>query len=231
MIARRIMAGGTGVRKRQIPGILAAAALLASFSSCARPRPQIAVIPNVPANQFAWQAPKHLPDGCAVVSPAAKGEPTDGETPGPVDLTPGRPDPRPQNWSVEFQIPDEHVKNFRGRIQPRTLKAGASLYRLIGSGANPAGDYWSNLPPPGTEQQWRTIYAVFSWWNGASCVERYVVPRHHELKVWEGTAGPQKDEGRSGYYLVGGGWQYWIPGSMSQIDSSQIQYAHAPWRR
>lgn len=215
---------------RQIPGVVAAAALLALLSSCGQPRARISAIPSVPQSQFSWQSPKHLPpDGCAVVSPAAKGAATNGEKQGAVPLTAGQADPPPHSWAARFQIPQEQAKNFQGRIQPRVLKAGATLFRLIGNGANPTGDYWSNLPPPQTEVEWRTLYAVFSWWNGASCVEKYVVPRHHELKVWEGEVGPQADEGRPGYYLGGGAWQYWIPASGSQIDASVIRYARAPW--
>jgi len=221
-----------GARVGHISRLFAAAALLAGLSSCGMPRARVTGIPSVPQNQFSWQSPKHTPpDGCAVVSPAAKGANTDGEKQGTVTLTPGQPDPAPHSWPAQFQIPQEQAKNFQGRIQPRVLKAGATLYRLIGNGANPTGDYWANLPPPRTEEEWRTLYAVFSWWNGASCVEKYVVPKHHELKVWEGTVGPQADEGRSGFYLGGGAWQYWIPSSGAQIDASVIQYARVPWRQ
>jgi hypothetical protein len=225
------VAASTIYSRSLMPRIALALYLLLAASACAPLRPRTSATPNAPQNQFSWQPARHVPpDGCAVVVAAEKGSESAGEKEGSIDLAPGKPDPKPRDWPPQFQIPQDQVKNFQGRITPRVLKPGSTLFRVIGENGNPAGDYWAILPPPSTEAEWRTEYAVFSWWNGASCVERYVVPKHHPLRVWEGAVGPQPDDGRPGYYLAGGALQYWLPASNSQIDPALIQYAKAPWR-
>jgi hypothetical protein len=215
-----------------MPRIAISLYLLLFASACAPLRPPALVTTgtSAPQNQFSWQPANPMPpDGCAVVAAAEKGSESAGEKEGAIDFAPGKPDPKPRDWPTQFQIPQDQVKNFQGRITPRVLKPGSTLFRIIGKNGNPSGDYWATLPPPSTEAEWRAEYAVFSWWNGASCVERYVVPKHHQLRVWEGAVGPQPDDGRPGYYLAGGALQYWLPASNSQIDSALVQYASAPW--
>jgi hypothetical protein len=205
-------------------------ALLFLGCSCQRVHVPVAQTPAAGTPAVDWQPPEHVPPrGCAVVPAAAKGTPTPGEKEGAVPASPGQPAARPDNWPAQFQIPGSEAKNFSGAVTPRVLKAGSVLYRVIGAGGNPTGAYWTNRLPAGTEADWRATFAVFSWWNGGSCLERYIVPKHRVVRLWEGMVAPQMDEGRPGYYLIGGAWQYWVPASNTQIDPALIEYAHSPW--
>jgi hypothetical protein len=200
-------------------------------SSCQHPKAAVPATPSPAADQFAWKPAKSVPpDGCAVTPPGEKGVLSAGAKEGSVPDSSAKADPAPRDWGPQFQIPDNESKNFSGEIAPLVLKPGAVIYRVIGLNGNPTGAYWASLPPPTTEAEWRATYAVFVWWNGASCVEKYVVPKHRMLKVWEGKVGPQVDAGKPGYYLAGGAIQIWIPASNSEIDPATIKYAPTPWK-
>jgi hypothetical protein len=182
---------------------------------------------------FAWEAAQQAwlaPVSCVSASAAAQGTPTPGEKEGAPAASSVSAAPLPSGWPAEFAIPDNERNNFSGTVAPRVLKAGSVMYRVIGRGGSETGGYWADAPPPASEEQWRVTYAVFSYWNGASCLEQYVVPKGREVRVWEGPAGPQKDSARPGYYLAGGARQYWIPNARTQIVAQQIRYAKIAWK-
>lgn len=212
--------------------VVAAAAGLSFFvlGAACGVRPPVAASPSPVEGRFVWAMPKIAPpDSCAMTPPGPKDAPTPGEVEGAAPSNPGIVHRVPPKWPAQFGFASTETANFSGEIKPRELKAGAVVYRVIGSGGNPQGAYWANVPPPATEASWRALNAVFLSWNGASCVEKYTVPSRHSLFVWEGRAGPQPDGGRPGFYLAGGGWQYWVPAAASQFDGALIQYSPVHW--
>jgi RHS repeat-associated protein len=91
----------------------------------------------------------------------------------------------------------------------RTSKA-TTLYRVIGSGGNPAGSYWTRVAPSGPTQSIIDSALNPQWGNAATYQVRAIVPKG--TTFYEGFAAPQGG-------LVGGGNQIYIP----KVDPSWIQ--------
>lgn len=167
------------------------------------------------------------PSDCAVVPAAPKGTRSEGSKQG--EPSPAKDTKRglPSSWQPDYDIFNSELKTFSGRVIPKQYHQGSKLYRVIGERGNPAGAYWSTKPPPSTEAEWRSKLAVLAEWNGASCVERYIVGKEG-LKAWVGRVAPQKD-GIEGRYLPGGGSQVFVPSASRQIDRHRIQYSRTLW--
>jgi hypothetical protein len=116
----------------------------------------------------------------------------------------------PGDWPDSYkQISPQEVASFQGQPQADVLPPGTKIYRVIGKGNNPNGSFWTVNPPPATEAEWRSGYAIKHSFSGdGGYVEDTVGPEG--LKVFRGPVAPQ-EAGQPGMYLRGGEEQLWVP--------------------
>ncbi|WP_186647096.1 hypothetical protein [Fluviispira vulneris] len=126
---------------------------------------------------------------------------------------------------------------FLGIPKPVTLSHGTKLYRLVGALANKfktndyCGEWWALEPPPATEEEWRSGYAVWNHWNGDGGYIEYTVGKEG-LNVWLGITGPQSLENYE-VFLRGGKTQIWVPQNtinpLKNGLSKKIITKRSPW--
>ena len=116
--------------------------------------------------------------------------------------------------------------SFRGDPKPVHLEEGQKLYRVVGDGSRPNGEFWTTTPPPRTESQWRAQSAVKNDWNGDGGYVEYTVPKGG-LNVWEGPARAQLSSDKKGV-LPGGGNQIVLNPETAGIPSD-LPVKATPW--
>ncbi|PNV72101.1 filamentous hemagglutinin, partial [Leptospira inadai serovar Lyme] len=100
-------------------------------------------------------------------------------------------------------LSDQIAKTFRsGTYAEVTTSKPTTLYRVIGPDGNPAGSYWTRVPPNGATQSIIDSALNPQWGNAATNQVRAVIPAG--TTFYEGVAAPQGG-------LVGGGNQIFIP--------------------
>ena len=106
-----------------------------------------------------------------------------------------------------------------GRSKSVTYKSGTTLYRIGGKN----GGFWSLEPPPLTEYQWRTDYAIKQeFCNDASTLYRITIPEESTISGLEGTVGSQ------GMGLYGGVHQVYI--DYMEVPTDWIEKTQMIWK-
>ncbi len=120
-------------------------------------------------------------------------------------------------------IPQSVVNTFEATPTPETLTESTKLYRVIGDGNNPSGDFWTRSLPA-TEGDWRAGSAVKGEWNGDGGYVEYTVPKGG-LPAWTGTSAPQQ-AALPGYVLPGAADQVVVKLPPGAVPSAPIP---TPW--
>ncbi|MCL6441867.1 MAG: hypothetical protein K6T83_00130 [Alicyclobacillus sp.] len=144
----------------------------------------------------------------------------------------------PDGWA-DPDVVSPHEKPtsaFTSPPRPVTLPKGTVVYRVIGKSPNGCstsridGAWWALDPPPNTEAEWRSKYAVCGHWNGDGGYIRYELP--NDTNVWMGQVAPQPSQAE-GYVLRGGGTQIWVePGTINPLrDGVRLEdiLRPSPW--
>jgi hypothetical protein len=166
------------------------------------------------------------PPDCASAPKAPDGAKSEGAVQGDLPPTAGYPI---ENVPVakEYEIPANSLTSFEGLVYYTVLPSSYTLYRVIGKGSSPVTEWWTGYVPPHSKAVWRSQLAVPGQWNGASCLVKYEVGSDG-IKAWVGQASPQPD-GVAGWYLAGGGWQFFVPEPAKQIKKDSLKYAPISW--
>jgi len=129
-----------------------------------------------------------------------------GTMPKNTPVSPEVPDDWPDSYK---QISTQEISSFQGQPKPDVLPPNTKIYRVIGKGNNPNGSFWTVDPPPGTEAEWRSGYAIKHSFSGDGGYVEDTVGAEG-LRVLRGPIAPQ-EAGQPGKYLPGGHEQLWVP--------------------
>lgn len=149
-----------------------------------------------------------------------------GAVPGTIVPEPVSAPAVPPGWDPHTDaLPATEAVKFQELPKPDVLSEGKKIYRVIdGRGAFPNGKYWCTEPPPSTEAQWRSGYAVKNRWNGDGSYVEHTVGEGG-LRVWRGPTAPQ-DAALPGWKLPGGAEQLYVPSARSLQTSAPMP---TPW--
>jgi hypothetical protein len=141
------------------------------------------------------------------------------------------PPAKPDDWPAAYDLTDPGRTWVNGTFarapEPDDLPEGTKIYRIIDAESNPGGGFWTLEPPPATEAEWRSGWAVKNEWNGDGAYVEHTVGEGG-LKVWRGPAAAQ-DAAAPGYVLGGGRDQLYIPPELKAVTPSPPR--RTPWNR
>ncbi len=131
----------------------------------------------------------------------------------------------PEGWKDPDTVDpkEKPTTAFTNTPQPMTLPKGTVVYRVIGQSPDGRltsrvdGSWWALDPPPKTEAEWRSKYAICGHWNGDGGYIKYELET--DVRVWIGEVAPQPSQAK-GYVLKGGATQIWVEsGTINPIRS------------
>src|SRR5581483_95846 len=121
-------------------------------------------------------AGRYLAEGSLLRPKPEPGTLEPGAVGGNKMLDPIAPVDAPPGWNPKTDaLSARDAASFSGTPTPEVLPPGTKIYRIIGSDNNPNGAYWSTKPPPATEAQWRSDYAVTHEMNGDGAYVEHTV--------------------------------------------------------
>jgi hypothetical protein len=144
----------------------------------------------------------------------------------------------PEGWKDPDKIDPvgKPTCSFTTPPRPVTLPKGTVVYRVIGKSPDGKftnridGAWWALEPPPKTEAEWRSKYAVCGHWNGDGGYIRYELQTN--VNVWLGEVAPHPSQA-TGYVLKGGATQIWVePGTINPLrDGARLEdiLRPTPW--